>query len=225
MTATKEKRPQPASVNGAARAGSDSAGASHRQGSHRGRPKKVQRPASSEAKRRAAAILEVLGGLRLPSDAASALGVSLPRYYLLEQQALSGLLTACEPRAKGPVMTAESRVSCLERELTRLRQECGRHQALVRAAQRTVGLSPPAAAKSPVKGLPEKGKPSGKKGRRRRPTVRALRAAQSLRGDDQQGSPPCADSSGPNGPSAVEPRPPSEAGTLAASMPPCVVLT
>jgi hypothetical protein len=198
--------------------------------SHRGRPKKVQRSASSEARRRAAAILEVLGGLRLPSDAAAALGVSLPRYYLLEQQALGGLLTACEPRAQGRVTTAESRVSSLERELARLRQECGRHQALLRAAQRTVGLSPPAAPKSPVTGSPEKGKVgAGKRSRRRRPTVRALRAARSLRGDNLHGSPPPADSSGPNGPLAVEQRPPSDAGSLAASMPgsaaSCVVLT
>lgn len=223
MSATKEKRPQPASVGGAGPGGRASQGTSHR-----GRPRKVQRPASSEAKRRAAAILEVLGGLRLPSDAAAALGVSLPRYYLIEQQALGGLVKACEPRAKGPVTTAESRVSSLEKELTRLRQECGRHQALVRAAQRTVGLSPPAAPK-PVKGAAEKGKPSGgKKSRRRRPTVRALRAAQSLR-DDQQGSSPGADSSGLNGPLAIEQRPPGDSGALGAGLPasaaPCVAPT
>jgi hypothetical protein len=187
MSATQEKRPQADSANGAIPGGSKVDGASR---SHRGRPKKVGRPASSEAKRRAAAILEVLGGLRLPGDAAAALGVSLPRYYLLEQQALGGLLAACEPRVQGRVVTAERRVVCLEKEVARLRQECGRHQALVRAAQRTVGLPPPARPKPPEKGKAG----AGKKSRRRRPTVRALRAAQDLR----------ADSSGPDRPNGVE---------------------
>ncbi|MBP9891528.1 MAG: hypothetical protein KBG84_06440 [Planctomycetes bacterium] len=34
-----------------------------------------------EARRQAALILEVLGGLRGPTDAAKAMGVALPRYY------------------------------------------------------------------------------------------------------------------------------------------------
>jgi len=38
---------------------------------------------SSDARRTAAAILDVLGGVRTPSDAAVAVGVSLPRYYAL----------------------------------------------------------------------------------------------------------------------------------------------
>jgi N-acetylmuramoyl-L-alanine amidase len=44
---------------------------------------------SSQARRQAAAILEVLAGARTPADAARALGVSLPRYYLLEEKALA----------------------------------------------------------------------------------------------------------------------------------------
>jgi hypothetical protein len=134
--------------------------------------------ASGLARQRAAAILEVLAGGRLPSEAAAALGVSLPRYYLLEQQAVAGLVTACEPRPGKHGPRPETRLARLEQELARSRRECARQQALVRAAQRTVGLAPP-----PVKpALP--GKTTGsKRTRRRRPSVRALRAVAALRTD------------------------------------------
>src|SRR6516164_6368790 len=56
---------------------------------------------SLEAKRLAAAVLEVLAGTRGPSEAAAALSISLPRYYQLEGRALEGLLAACEPRRGG----------------------------------------------------------------------------------------------------------------------------
>lgn len=121
--------------------------------------------ASREAKRLAALILEVLAGMRTPTDAAAVLGSSLPRYYTLETRALSGLLHACEPRGKGRVSTPENQLSKLRREYARLQRACARHQALARAAQRTVGLTPPAPAL----------KKAGKK--RRRPTVRALQIA------------------------------------------------
>jgi hypothetical protein len=49
---------------------------------------------SREARRLAAAVLEVLAGVRSPSDAARVLGLSLARYYQLEQRALAGLVTA-----------------------------------------------------------------------------------------------------------------------------------
>ena len=42
---------------------------------------------TSEANRRAVAVLEVLGGLRTPADAAAALGLAVPRYYQLETRA------------------------------------------------------------------------------------------------------------------------------------------
>jgi hypothetical protein len=128
---------------------------------------------SRDANRVAAAILEVLAGVRTPTDAAQALIVSVPRYYQLEQRALEGLIAACEPRRLGRVQTSESRVSALEREVQRWQQESARQQALVRAAQRTIGLAAPA-----VKAV---AKTPGKKVRRRRPTVRALRAAKALR--------------------------------------------
>lgn len=131
--------------------------------------------ASAEAKRRMAAILEVLAGARTPTAAAAALGVSLPRYYLLENQAFQGMLVACEPRSLGRAVTSESALAALQRECEQLRRECARQQALVRVAQRTVGLSPPAADKT----KPEQhGK---KRRRRRRPMVRALRAVARLK--------------------------------------------
>jgi hypothetical protein len=126
--------------------------------------------ASAEARKRAAVILEVLAGTRTPTQAAEAIGVSLPRYYLLEVQALHGLLLACEPRSLGRQQSAESALAALRRECEQLRRDCARQQALVRAAQRTIGLPPPAPTK------PEK---NGKQ-RRRRPMARALRAAARL---------------------------------------------
>jgi hypothetical protein len=46
-------------------------------------------------------ILEVLAGMRTPTEAATVVGLSVPRYYLWEQRALEGLVRACEPRPKG----------------------------------------------------------------------------------------------------------------------------
>jgi hypothetical protein len=56
---------------------------------------------SREAKRLAAAILEVLAGGRTPTQGAQALAVSLPRYYQVEARGLRGLLAACEPKPRG----------------------------------------------------------------------------------------------------------------------------
>jgi hypothetical protein len=55
---------------------------------------------STQAKLEAAVVLEVLGGIRTPTDAAGALGISLPRYYVLEGRALG--LKAPAPKAKEP---------------------------------------------------------------------------------------------------------------------------
>jgi len=132
--------------------------------------------ASVQARRQTAAILEVLAGVRTPTQAAEVLAVSLPRYYVLELQALQGMLVACEPRSLGRQPSSESALAALRRECEQLRRECGRQQALVRAAQRTIGLTaPPAAAK------PEK---NGKKRRKRRPTARALRAVARLKTEE-----------------------------------------
>jgi hypothetical protein len=124
----------------------------------------------AQAKRLAAAILEVLAGARTPTEAAAALELSVPRYYQLEVQALRGLLEACEPRPKGRVRTAKSEVQTLTKENQRLQRELTRHQALARAAQRTIGLSPPTPAVNK----------NGKKLRKRR-VARALSVAERLK--------------------------------------------
>jgi hypothetical protein len=132
---------------------------------------------SRDAKRTAAAILEVLAGLRSPPQAAEALGVSLPRYYQLEARGLTGLLEASEPRPRGRQSDPSKELAALQKENERLRQEVGRQQTLVRAAQRTVGLGP---------APPPAAKPAGKKGRSRRPVVRALNLAARLKQEAEQ---------------------------------------
>lgn len=123
-----------------------------------------------EAKRLAAAILEVLAGTRTPTEAATALNLSVPRYYQVESRALQGLLQACEPKPRGRVRSIKTEVETLSKENQRLQRELTRHQALARAAQRAVGLSPPAAVVNK----------SGKKPRRRR-VARALSVAERLK--------------------------------------------
>jgi hypothetical protein len=121
--------------------------------------------ASPQARRLAAAILEVLAGTQLPSDAARGLGLSLARYYQLELRAVAGLVAACEGR-RGRGAAPGHDLAGLRRECERLRRECARQQALVRAARRAVGLAPAAAAPAPAEGR-----------KRRRPTARALKMA------------------------------------------------
>ena len=127
---------------------------------------------SREAKRKAAVILEVLAGARGPGDAAEALGVSPNRYYQLESRALQGLVTACETRPKGPGLPPEKELAKVCGKVGRLEQELARYQALARVTQRAVGVRPPASS-GKVKG--------GKRRKRRKPTVRALKAAEGFK--------------------------------------------
>lgn len=133
------------------------------------------RGGTPDANRLAIAILEVLAGERTPPQAAEALGISLPRYYQVETRALQGLVTALEPKPRGKQPSLQPRIDALERELTQARQACARQQALVRVAQRSLGIKPAPAPES----APRKNGKGPK--RRRRKTVRALRAAQALR--------------------------------------------
>jgi hypothetical protein len=128
--------------------------------------------ADAAAKRMAAAILEVLAGARTPTEAATALAVSLPRYYQLESRALEGLVKACVPKPKGRVRSVASEVAVLRQQNERLQREVTRQQSLVRVAQRTVGLPPPP---------PRPAKAVGKK--RRQATARALAVARRLQAD------------------------------------------
>jgi hypothetical protein len=140
----------------------------------------------SEAQRLAAAILEVLAGVRSPPAASELLGISLPRYYQLEARALEGLVAALAPRPMGKQPSLENRVKQLEKELEVARRACARQEALVRLTQRSAGLAALAKPKSP----PATG---GKNRKPRKPMVRALKAAQTLRAQAsaaETGNPP-----------------------------------
>lgn len=147
-----------------------------------------------QMRRRAAAVLEVLGGAKSPVEAAEGLGIALPSYYLLEARALEGLVSACEPKPRGRSAGGEGKTfQALKRENERLRQDLTRTQALTRAVQRAVGMQ----------SKEEAAPPNAPVRRRRRATARALRAAREL-------VPPTSDSprpSLPTSPLAVEPQP------------------
>jgi len=140
--------------------------------------------ASREARRVAAMVLEVLAGARTPTEAAQALDLSVPRYYQLETRALYGLLAACETAPKGRVPSLDHELAALRRDKERLQRDVLRQQALVRAAQRTVGLPPPPALKN-----------TGKNKTRRRRLARALNLADRLHHANQDPTP--AEASGP----------------------------
>lgn len=125
---------------------------------------------SADARRIALVILEVLGGLRTPTDAANVLGLSTTRYYGLEANALEAMVRSCERRAPGRSRTHDGEVAALKEKIAQLERECARRQAVIRLSQRALGVSKPAA--------PEPAAP-GKK-RRKRPVVRALKAAAQL---------------------------------------------
>jgi hypothetical protein len=135
---------------------------------------------SRDAKRLAAVILEVLAGERTPAEAAQVLELSLPRYYQLESRGLGGLVAACERRPKGRQRTLAGEAQALRKENERLKRDLGRHQSLVRLAQRAVGLSPPA--------RPAKSRP-----RRRQRLARALSAAARLRQEAEAADSPAQD--------------------------------
>lgn len=155
-----------------------------RRSATRRRPAVPQSPvtsASPQARRQAATILEVLAGVRRPCEAAQVLEISLPRYYQLEQRALAGLVMACEPAPRGPRMDLTRRIAALEREKGRLQRECDRQHALVRATQRSLGLTLPVPSKPPAADKEAAASSSGKRRRHRRPSVRALKAVRALR--------------------------------------------
>jgi len=129
--------------------------------------------ASRQAKQIAAAILEVLAGARTPQQAALALAISVPRYYQLESRALRALVLSCEARPKGRAASPASELTKLRQQNAQLQREVTRRQALVRAAQRSIGLAPPAAPP----------RAPGKKARRRKPVARALSVAARLQKD------------------------------------------
>jgi hypothetical protein len=141
-----------------------------------------------ETKRRAAVVLEVLAGMRTPSEAASVLGLSVSYYYLLERKALQGLMKGCQPQPKGSAGPGlEREMARLQKELDKSRQECLRQASLVRASERAMGLPGIAKPAGPGKGNSAR---QGKKAKRRRPSIRAMRAAKTLRQDSSLGKTP-----------------------------------
>lgn len=144
---------------------------------------RIESPTGSrEAMKSAAAILEVLAGTVSPSEAAQALGISTPRYFVLESRAIAAMVAGCEPRPHGYVNTAERELEALRKDHARLGRECARYQALARVARRSAGVT-----------LPKK----KTKGRARRPMVRALRLAKGLKaGVKQQESKEVSDGQG-----------------------------
>lgn len=131
---------------------------------------------SRDARRTAMLILEVLGGVRTPTDAAKELGVSATRYYMLEKQGLEALVQACEPKSRGPKRSADKEIARLRKKVEQLERECARRQSLIRLSQRALGIRKPAKAK----------RKAGKR-KPKRATVRALKVASQLdSGDNEQ---------------------------------------
>lgn len=165
-----------------------------------------------DARRKAAIVLEVLAGMRTPAAAASALAIRLPRYYLLEERAIKGLIAACQARPRGRTVSTDRQLARVQRELAVSQRELARHQALARTTQRILGVLP---APSIPKGKPQPAAGTPKR-RNRKPAVRALRAARLLGSVDSPG--------GGNGP-AVQEAPESRAAPGSAIEPKCIPAT
>jgi len=132
------------------------------------------RAVAERAKLTAAVVLDVLAGNRSPNDAAGALGLSVARYYVIEDQAIDGLIAGCGPRQRGRQPDPGKELARLTAENQRLTQALLRQQALVRTSQRSLGDALPTKATPATAGPPGRGK--GK----RQPKVRALRAVKRL---------------------------------------------
>lgn len=133
---------------------------------------------SGEAKKLAALILEGLAGVRTPEQAAAAAGVSVQRYYVVETRALQGLIKALEPRRKGRQRGAEEHLAEALKDKERLERDLRRTQALLRSAQRVIGVQ----AAPPVD---KTGKIVGAGKRKRRPVARAVKAVAILRSSEE----------------------------------------
>ena len=132
---------------------------------------------SVEARRMAVVLLEVLSGAKGPQQGSDQLGISLNRYYQIETRGLQGLIAALEPRPRGKVRTPARQLELAEVENRRLRLELSRHRALLRAAQRSLGLKIAGRRKLGGSTDPKQ----GKKRRRRVTTARATKVIAALR--------------------------------------------
>ncbi len=125
---------------------------------------------SARARAVTVVVLEALSGEVGTTEAAERLGVSLSRYYQLEAKALGGMLKALEPRTKGPQMTPQRQIQALQAEKHALEKDLRRHQTLLRAAHRSVGL--PASKR---KASSSKGRGRAKRGSRGKTVLETLR--------------------------------------------------
>lgn len=132
------------------------------------------RAVAERAKLTAAVVLDVLAGNRSPGDAASALGLSVARYYVIEEQAINGLIAGCSPRQRGRQPDPGKEIARITAENQRLTQALLRQQALVRTSQRSLGVT------LPTKQTPATPGPTGRGKGKRQPKVRALRAVKRL---------------------------------------------
>jgi hypothetical protein len=132
------------------------------------------RAVAERAKLTAAVVLDVLAGNRSPGDAASALGLSVARYYVIEEQAINGLIAGCSPRQRGRQPDPGKEIARITAENQRLTQALLRQQALVRTSQRSLGVA------LPTKTTPVATTPPGRGKGKRQPKVRALRAVKRL---------------------------------------------
>ncbi|MDA1195943.1 MAG: hypothetical protein O2894_12260 [Planctomycetota bacterium] len=124
---------------------------------------------SGSARKSVVIILEALSGEIGTSQAAEVLGVSLSRYYQLEVRALQGMLKALEPRKRGMQKTPQREIVGLKAQKQQLEKDLRRHQSLLRAANRSLGLSSARRPKASSKGR------SAKRGVRGKTVLETLR--------------------------------------------------
>lgn len=151
------------------------------------RESKSKRPAvrsklegSVEAKKLAMLVLESLAGVRTPLQAAQEAGVSLQRYYVLETRSLQGVIRSLEPRRKGRQRGAEELLAEAVRGRERLERDLRRTQALLRSAQRVIGVQTVAAPRE------NSGKIAAPGRRRRSPAARAVKAVALLKASHEE---------------------------------------
>jgi hypothetical protein len=128
----------------------------------------------AEGRQRALVVLEVLAGLRGVPEAAQELGLEPQGYYHLEERAVKGLVEACVARERGPRRDLTKELAHLRTEYARIVRECARYQALLRTTQLSVGID-------------SQKKPPIVRQRKKRPTVRALRAIRRLKSPPIEG--------------------------------------
>jgi len=108
--------------------------------------------ASKASRKQVAIILEALSGEIGTTEASERMGVSLSRYYQLEARALEGMLQAMEPKKRGIQKTPAREIGALKAEKQLLEKELRRHQSLLRAANRSLGLARGGRKKASSKG-------------------------------------------------------------------------